>query len=722
MNSGGGRRVRTGVSLLASLLTLVVAAGVGTLPASARTRQAQQGEALTLTLAKISPAAGPGSKAPLVFQLVVRDNGAGPLQGLRVDTLAGGPLRTHSEFQQVAGETAPSLAGFSLLDRWQVPGQPRVAPGAALTLPAHALSLPPRGDPAAVLPLVLRVSGDSASGPVSAQLLTFAVDLNGQVAAAQRLRIALLAPLHEPTQRTPAGAFIDQGRGLEAQLAPSAPLGAIAAALSRPGAPKVTLVVDALLTEEASLLVGNPGSKIASQFTDNLRAAADQNPQNPPSAFPYDTADLPSLLRGGYDTEALASVLRGQNLLREFGTTPSTALAWPVSGPIDTATLKGIALSGATTVVLPARLLPTSAALTQNATVNLGPGVAPLRRALVPDTTLSTPLSSAQMTTEPVAWAQRILAESAVTWLEQPNSSQPRGVLLAPPQSWRPSPAFFRALAQGLAAAGWLRLEPAAQLATDVPQGPDRQPRQLVPYGAADAHLGLPASYLASIAKTRASLASFNRAVGDNFALSDDFDRDLLIAASSDWRPSPARPRGASFINAVKKGMRTVYSKVGVDRTPRTLTSRTGQLPITVINDGDQPLEVMLQLSSPRVDLPAATQPFLLAAHRRVTKRIEVSTRTTGSFPILVEVLTPDGRQITQASVTLVSTAFDRVALLLAGGAAAFLLVWWGRKRARRRGGDAGAGAAPATPSSPGASTSASTGAPVDGVVKAGTP
>jgi len=238
---------------------------------------------------------------------------------------------------------------------------------------------------------------------------------------------------------------------------------------------------------------------------------------------------------------------------------------------------------------------------------------------------------------------------------------------------------------RGLAAAGWLRLEPAAQLATDVPQGPAAEQRQLVPYSAAEARLDLPSSYLATIARTRASLASFDRAVGDNFALSDDYDRDLLIASSSDWRPPAARDRGASFIRAVRNGMRAVYGKVGVDRTPRTLTSRTGQLPITVINDSDQPLEVRLKLSSPRVDLPAATQPFLLAAHRRVTKRIEVSTRTTGSFPIKVEVLTPDGRVITQASVTLVSTGFDRVALLLAGGAGAFLLLWWGRKTGWRQ-------------------------------------
>ena len=69
----------------------------------------------------------------------------------------------------------------------------------------------------------------------------------------------------------------------------------------------------------------------------------------------------------------------------------------------------------------------------------------------------------------PVEWAQRVLAETAVTWLERPNSSDPRGILLAPPQDWRPSRAFFRALVRGLGAATWLRPRPAATLAGEVP-------------------------------------------------------------------------------------------------------------------------------------------------------------------------------------------------------------------------------------------------------------
>jgi hypothetical protein len=123
-----------------------------------------------------------------------------------------------------------------------------------------------------------------------------------------------------------------------------------------------------------------------------------------------------------------------------------------------------------------------------------------------------------------------------------------------------------------------------------------------------------------------------------------------------------------------------------VQRTRVTLTSRNGAIPITVTNASSQRLIVVLRLSSPRVDLPKMSEPFTVNPKEQVTRRLEVGTRTTGTFPIRVDVFTPDGRvNIARDQVTLVSTAFNRVALILAGGAGGFLLLWWGRKTGWRR-------------------------------------
>ena len=356
---------------------------------------------------------------------------------------------------------------------------------------------------------------------------------------------------------------------------------------------------------------------------------------------------------------------------------------------MDGALLQTLEQARATVVVLDPRHLPAPpSGVTANATVDLGDGPDP-QRALVGDAGLSAALADPRAASAPAEWAQRILAETAVTWLERPNSEAPRGILLAPPQSWRPTPAFFRSLARGLGAAPWLRLQPASTLAADVAQGPQEGERRLATVTAADRDLGLPPSYIDRIEQTRSKLDSFRRAVGNDFtSASGSFERNLLIAQSSDWRPPTARARGRSFIRAVTTAIRGVYRRVEVGTTPVTLTARRGTIPITVNNASEERVTVVLRLTSPKVDLPAASDPFVLEPGRRTTQLLPVGTRTTGSFPIRVDVLTPDGREVIAAGeIRLVSTAFNRVALGLTGGAVGALLLWWWRSDRRRRAG-----------------------------------
>jgi hypothetical protein len=186
----------------------------------------------------------------------------------------------------------------------------------------------------------------------------------------------------------------------------------------------------------------------------------------------------------------------------------------------------------------------------------------------------------------------------------------------------------------------------------------------------------------------RLELASFRRAVGADFRpTAGDFDLSLLVAESSDWRPAAARARGRGFVRAVDQGIQGVYRRIQVGTTPVTLTARRGKIPITVLNDSDERVTVVLRLTSPKVDLPGASEPFVLEPRRRTTQLLQVGTRATGTFPIRVDVLTPDGRVvIAGGEVRLTSTAFNRVALALTGGAAGVLLLWWRVGRRRRAG------------------------------------
>jgi hypothetical protein len=556
-----------------------------------------------------------------------------------------------------------------------------------------------------VLPLSVLVQATGPAGPVTARLTTFVVDL--PEGAGQPLRAALLVPVREPTHRNPAGDFIDDK--LPGLLAPGGSLGAVVAELERAGAPAATMVVDAVLVEDATAMVGgwrlrqggrrvtvppgDPRSASAEQFLQALKRAAAAS-GHPPAAFPYGNADLPALVRVGGGARADGPVARGRNLLANgLGTAPDGSLAWPVDGAIDGALLQALEQTGSDVVVLEPRHLPApETGVTQNATVDLGGGPEP-QRALVGDPVLSGALTDPRSASVPAEWAQRILAETAVTWLERPNSSQPRGILLAPPQDWRPSPAFFRSLVRGLGAAPWLRLEPASTLAAEVPQGPVEGERRLATVTAADVAAGLSRAYLNLVEKTRGQLESFTRAVGNDFPPADrgSFDRDLAVAESSDWRPASARPRGRGYVRAVSQGIKGVYRHITVGATPVTLTARSGKIPITVANGSDERVTVVLRLTSPKVDLPGTSEPFVLEPHRRTTQLLQVGTRATGTFPIRVDVLTPDGAvEIAGSDIRLTSTAFNRVALALTGGAAGVLLLWWRFGRRRRNGNEPG--------------------------------
>ena len=688
---------RTSTRALAALaVAATLAATLGTAPAAAAQEAAPS---LEVELAAISPVVSP--KAPLDYRVAVRNRSQGPVRDLEVSAGLGEPVDTRSELPTLLA--TPGGAPVSQpLEQFR-PAAAEVGGASTRLLERRRVALQPGlgdGRAGVVLPLTVRVRGTGAAGEVAASLTTFVVDL--PVPASQPLRAALLVPVREPTHRNPAGDFVDDK--LAGLLSPTGSLGAIADELARPGAPTATMVVDGMLVEDATAMVGgwrlrekgkrttvppgDPRSGHADRFLQSLKAAA---ASHPPAAFAYGNADLPALVRVGGGSRAQEAVRVGRDRIENgLGTPPDESLAWPVDGAIDGAVLRTLEQTGGHVVVLDARHLPgPETAVTQNATVDLGGGPDP-QRALVGDAALSAALADPRAARDPAEWAQRILAETAVAWLERPNSSDPRGVLLAPPQGWRPTPGFFRSLARGLGNAPWLRLQPAATLAADVPQGPAEGERRLATVTAADLAAGLPANYLNRVGQTRSELDSFRRAVGNDIQPTGggNYDRDLLVAESSDWRPAAARARGRGFIAAVRNGIRTVYRRIQVGTTPVTLTSRRGTIPVTIANDSEERVTVVLRLTSPKVDLPATSDPFVLEPGRRTTQLLPVGTRTTGSFPIRVDVLTPDGREVIAAGeIRLVSTAFNRVALGLTGGAVGALLLWWWRSDRRRRAG-----------------------------------
>jgi hypothetical protein len=674
-----------------TLAALVAVVALLAAPATAAAQTQEAAPSLEVVLTSISPFTGPGD--PLGYQVAVRNRGRASVGNLHVTTRLGRPVDTRSALATVVANPA-SVAATQDRDEFR-PAVAEVAAGATVQLEPRQVPLPPGlADErvGVVLPLVVTLDAQGPGVQLSDSLTTFVVGLPGQVV--HPLQAALLVPVREPTHRNPAGDFIDDE--LAGLLGRNGSLGAVADELARADAPAATMVVDAMLVEEATAMAGgwrlregrqrttvgpgDPSSRDAARFLVSLKKAASNRP---PAAFPFGNADLPALVGAGGGARAANAVGRGRDLLTQgLGTAPDARLAWPVDGAVDGALLETLEQTGSDVVVLDPRHLPAPPSLvTQNATVGGGPEP---QRALVGDAALSGALADPRAATAPAEWAQRVLAETAVTWLERPNSNDPRGILLAPPQDWRPPGKFFRSLVRGLGRAPWLQLERATALADDVPQGPAEGERPLATVTPADVAAGLPRAYLRLVEDTRSDLDSFLRAVGNDFTPASGFQRDLLVAESRDWRPDDIRHRGRGYIRAVTSGIRSVYRRVHVGTTPVTLTARRGTIPVTVANDSDERVTVVLRLTSPKVDLPKASDPFVLEPRRRTTQLLPVGTRATGTFPIQVEVLTPDVReQIAAGEIRLISTAFNRVALAMTGGAVGVLLLWWrfGRRR-----------------------------------------
>ena len=690
-----------------ALAVSLAAIGQAVWPAAAATAgqaQPQQQEPLTASLVELSQSVGP--RAPLRFRVVLANHGPVPLDHLSVQATAGDPIRSRSAFQDALRNPQGAGAGRSLqtvpvTGVTLLPGRQQLVDSPPIPVP----DLAGEGAAGAVVPLLLRARGQGPAGLLDATVPTFVVYLRDRVA--NPLHAALLVPLHERSHRDSTGGIYTDS-GLAAQLSSTQPLGAMLAALAQPGATWPTLMVDPLLAEEISGMgaswthrVGGGGTTTVPAGSIKSRAAQhgltlldNAVGQDSAGAFPYADADLPAMVSAGLDLAALDAILAGrQRFTKAFSKDPDLSVAWPVDGAIDAATLRTLARTSTESVVLDSSRFnpPGDNTVTPSATVGLGAGAGQLGRALVPDPVLAGALVDQRVKADPVAWAQRVVAETALIWLERPGGSDgtPRGILLAPTQhAWRPPPAFFRSLLRGLSLAPWLRLQHAAELAREVPQGPDTRPRELRPFTQADVAKGLPDGFLRNAAQTRSRLTSFTRVVGPDYRDIETYDRNLLLAESSDWQGNLHVGRRTAFVQSVNNGIRSVYRQVNVSKGHFTLPATQGQIPIHVSNGSDQPLTMVVRISSPKLVQPPGSQslspPFTVAPHAGKQQDVVVSTRTPGTFPVEVEVLTPDGAfTISQTEIVLTSTAFSRFGLFLTGGAAGFLLLWWSRRLRR---------------------------------------
>jgi hypothetical protein len=131
-----------------------------------------------------------------------------------------------------------------------------------------------------------------------------------------------------------------------------------------------------------------------------------------------------------------------------------------------------------------------------------------------------------------------------------------------------------------------------------------------------------------------------------------------------------------------------------------TLTGRSGDIEVQVGNTSDEPLEVVLRFSSPKLSFPESTPPpddpeatdvgdvaVTLRPNDETSFVIPVRAKSNGTSPITVEVLTPAGESIADpVTITSRVSAFTGLGQVLTAGFLLVLLSWWfAHWRSRRR-------------------------------------
>jgi hypothetical protein len=422
---------------------------------------------------------------------------------------------------------------------------------------------------------------------------------------------------------------------------------------------------------------GEGGAALAERALENLRTIA-AAPNVEVTALPFSAPEIPSLYGGGLGRDVVVQLERGREVASTFvGAEMVEEILRPPGAILDDPTLRGLSaagirtlLVGPSTVELPEQPLDFAGP----ATTSLGDGSL---AAIVPEPSSEAVLSSV-VAEDPVLAAQVLLGELTAIWQEAPGEE--RGIaLVLSEDALLPGP-FFPPLVRDIATAPWLA--PAAAEAF-VETYPPIDASVL----ANPSFRRFPTAYVTSIRQARRRIDTLRSMLPSGSLEPDRLETMLLLAEARQFLISTSD--GLAFIDAVKRSVRDSVDDLALETVQSvTLTSESAGIPVTVSNEGQHVLRLSVRLDSPWL-LEEPTAALVLAPGDTRTVRLQAELRSTGRFPVQVQMVSPSGRVIGQRGLAVRSTAFNRIALLITIGAALVLIALWARRflpsRATRR-------------------------------------
>jgi hypothetical protein len=396
--------------------------------------------------------------------------------------------------------------------------------------------------------------------------------------------------------------------------------------------------------------------------------------------MPWTAIDVEAWAQFGEPADVQSPVLAGQIALETRLATQVDGQVWADDPSVGPGSISVLAALGVQDVVAdPGRVGPPidSPETASSSEIFLLEGAGTSLPAVTLDPTLALMLGAEVM--PPGEVAHRVLTEIQAIWFAS-GAATPAVVL---PLDQRVPLANAQALVDSLGvgpsptltATSFTNLFARSTMATDAEGAPVRRPvlaRESVPDVA-------PLSSF--LEKMRIRVSAYHSTMAEEPDLTP-LDHLLLGSQNRDL----AEPQQRALIDEAARRVDADFAQIQPpSERSFTVTSRSATIPLQFTNGLDRPVRVHVNFAAPRLDFKEGDERSLVLEPGLNRIDLDVTARTSGQFNLAVETRTADQQVVlSRERLSIRSTAFSGVGLLLGGGAIAVIIVWWIRTLRRR--------------------------------------